>query len=137
MPAADIAQWTLDTLESGQQYQYQVSTPGPVPTTLLYSGTATTQRELGATFRFALMTDNHIEPPEAAVIGDFGLLTMPSVARDVGASKPDFILNLGDMLDFHYFGFNLPPPDGSYTKHAYLTYRKLLGDTLGSAESRR
>ena len=133
VPAADIAQWTLDTLESGQQYQYQVSTPGPVPTTLLYSGTATTQRELGATFRFALMTDNHIEPPEAAVIGDFGLLTMPSVARDVGASKPDFILNLGDMLDFHYFGFNLPPPDGSYTKHAYLTYRKLLGDTLGSA----
>jgi hypothetical protein len=133
VPASDIAQWTIDTLESGQQYEYQVSTPGQVPTTPLYSGTATTQRELGATFTFALITDNHIEPPEAAVIGDYGLRTMPDVARDVGASKPDFLLNLGDMLDFHSFGFNLPPPDGSYTKHAYLSYRRLLGDTLGNA----
>jgi len=132
-PAPDIAQWTIDTLESGQHYEYQVSTPGQMPTTLLYSGTATTQREPGATFTFALISDTHIEPPEAAVIGDYGPKTLPSIARGVGTSHPDFVLHLGDVLDFHSFGFNLPPPDGSFTKHAYLSYRELLGDTLGSA----
>jgi hypothetical protein len=35
------------------------------------------------------------------------------------------------MLDFHVFGFNDPPPDSSWTRLAYLDYRRMLGDTLG------
>jgi 3',5'-cyclic AMP phosphodiesterase CpdA len=58
--------------------------------------------------------------------------TLLDVARDVAAARPDFIVNLGDMLDFHLFGFNDPPPDGSWTRLAYLNYRRLLGDALGS-----
>ena len=47
------------------------------------------------------------------------------------ASDPDFMLNLGDILDFHAFGFNDPPPDSSWTRLAYLDYRRLLSNALG------
>jgi hypothetical protein len=43
------------------------------------------------------------------------------------------VLSLGDMLDFHSFGFNDPPPEAVYTRRAYRNYRVLLGDTLGNA----
>jgi 3',5'-cyclic AMP phosphodiesterase CpdA len=50
----------------------------------------------------------------------------------MGAAAPDFLVNLGDMLDFHQYGFNVPPPDGSITRLAYLNYRSTLGALLGS-----
>jgi hypothetical protein len=40
---------------------------------------------------------------------------------------------LGDMLDYHLFGFNAPPPDSSWARLGYLNYRRLLGDTVGQA----
>ncbi len=36
------------------------------------------------------------------------------------------------MLDFHQYGFNTPPPDGSITRQAYLNYRTTLGGLLGN-----
>jgi 3',5'-cyclic AMP phosphodiesterase CpdA len=36
------------------------------------------------------------------------------------------------MLDFHDFGFNAPPPSGEWTRVAYLSYRQLMGETLGN-----
>jgi 3',5'-cyclic AMP phosphodiesterase CpdA len=55
------------------------------------------------------------------------------VAAELGAASPDFMIHLGDMLDFHEYGFNDPPPEGSIARAAYLNYRTLLGDTSGRA----
>jgi hypothetical protein len=37
------------------------------------------------------------------------------------------------MLDFHLFGFNEPPPSSSWSRLAYLNYRRLLGHASGNA----
>jgi 3',5'-cyclic AMP phosphodiesterase CpdA len=96
-----------------------------------------TQREAGDSFVFALLTDTHIAPQDEIPPGlettGTAEQTLLGVAQDIRASSPDFIANLGDVLDFHRFGFNLPPPDGSWTRLGYLNYRRLLGDTLGNA----
>ena len=44
------------------------------------------------------------------------------------------MINLGDMLDFHLFGFNDPPPVEAWARLGYLGYRRLLGD---AARARR
>ena len=130
---ADIAQWSVVGLLPGRQYQYQVLIQDASSSQLLYSGSATTQRAPGDAFTFAVVTDNHTEAPETTVLGDYGPQTLAAVARDISNCQPDFFLNLGDMLDSHYYGFNLPPPDGTFAKHGYMNYRRLLGDTLGNA----
>ncbi len=109
-----------------------------LPGTLMYRGTVTTQRPPGEPYRFALITDTHISPRDVSASNlDEAVDTMErillDVADDVQADVPDFIVNLGDMLDFHQFGFNAPPPDGSWTRLAYLNYRRLLQDALGNA----
>ena len=88
---------------------------------VLYTGSAATAPAPGTPFTFALITDSHIEPrdpvpPGQTVIDDFyGTMetTLLTVTAEVGAAKPDFVINLGDMLDYHLFGFNAPPPDAS------------------------
>lgn len=131
----DVAQWSVQGLEAGRRHEYRIAAPG----LSLYSGTAMTARPPGTPFRFALITDTHVVPrdpvPAPTFVGtDFGGVqesTLLSVTSEVRAGQPDFLLNLGDTLDFHAFGFNEPPPDGVYTKLGYLNYRRLLGDTLG------
>jgi 3',5'-cyclic AMP phosphodiesterase CpdA len=104
----------------------------------LYAGTATTQRTPDDThFVFALVTDTHIAPRSVAP-GELDAIddqerTLLGIAPKMRTQNPDFIVNLGDMLDFHLFGFNDPPPDGSWTRLAYLNYRRLLQDSLGNA----
>jgi hypothetical protein len=131
LPAPDVAQWGFSNLEAGQRYEYRIVNGGEQGT--VYTGSLITQRETGATFTFGVMTDSHIEPPDAVYTGSFPELTLRGIARDVAAVHPDFLINMGDMLDFHYFGFNAPPPDPSYARGAYLRYRDSLGDTLGNA----
>jgi 3',5'-cyclic AMP phosphodiesterase CpdA len=58
---------------------------------------------------------------------------LEAVGVEVSTASPDFIVHLGDMLDFHKYGFNDPPPDGSITRAAYLNYRSLLGDSIARA----
>jgi 3',5'-cyclic AMP phosphodiesterase CpdA len=41
------------------------------------------------------------------------------------------MMNLGDMLDFHQYGFNPPVPSADIARQAYLNYRGLLGDVPG------
>ncbi len=161
-PAVDIAQWTVDGLVPGRRYVYEVSAPGaagqsgspgstgpagpvdpvaPTQPLLLYTGSAATAPAPGTPFSFALITDTHIEPrdpvpPGNTVIDDFyGTMetTLLAVTAEVAAVKPDFVINLGDMLDYHLFGFNAPPPDASWARLGYLNYRRLLGDTVGHA----
>ena len=160
-PAVDIAQWMVDGLVPGRRYVYEVSAfarrrrrrmrvarqvrqtrclPLSVPL-VLYTGSAATAPAPGTPFSFALITDSHIEPrdpvpPGETVIDDFyGTMetTLLTVAAEVGAVKPDFVINLGDMLDYHLFGFNAPPPDARWARLGYLNYRRLLGDTVGNA----
>jgi predicted phosphodiesterase len=141
-PAADIAQWTVAGLSPGRRYDYDIRTgvdDGREET--LYLGSAVTAREPGSAFTFALLSDSHIQPrdpiPEGTTVAaDFygsDESTLLAVASDISASNPDFLINLGDMLDYHLFGFNNPPPDSSWSRLAYLNYRRLLGDTLGHA----
>jgi hypothetical protein len=58
---------------------------------------------------------------------------LTAVSREIAAAAPDFLVNLGDMLDFHEFGFNVPPPDAATARQAYVNYRGALGDLSGSA----
>jgi hypothetical protein len=146
LPAAEIAQWAVDGLEPGLRYAYEILTtqaaPGrPAQDRSLYVGSAVTTRDPGSAFTFAVLADSHIEPrtpiPDGTRIGEdswgWDEDTLLSVAGDIAASNPDFLLNLGDMLDFHIFGFNDPPPDSSWTRLGYLDYRRMLGETLGHA----
>lgn len=134
VPATDIAQWSVGGLQAGQRYDYEIRADRS-----LYLGSAVTTRDPGASFSFAVLTDSHIIPRDPVPVGSevgndfngFQESTLLTVASDVAAGNPDFILNMGDTLDFHMFGFNEPPPDSSWTRLAYLNFRRLLGDTLG------
>lgn len=132
-PVLDVAQWKFAGLEPGQQYDYQIKNAGDEQAAPIYLGMATTQREPGAAFTFGLLTDSHIEPSDAVYTGNGPEETLRSVGSDIRADHPDFMINMGDMLDFHYFGFNAPPPNSSYVRGAYLRYRSALGDALGNA----
>jgi 3',5'-cyclic AMP phosphodiesterase CpdA len=135
--ADDIAQWAFEGLEPGTRYEYRIIVEEDGEEAPLYSGSVVTQREAGESFSFALLTDTHIPPREVRAgdlaTADFQEQTLLEVAAEIGPQNPDFIVNLGDMLDFHLFGFNDPPPDGSWTRLAYLNYRRLFADTLGNA----
>ena len=130
--ATDVALWTFDGLDPGTRYEFEVSSTESTSSAPLYTGSATTQRQAGDTFTFALISDSHIGP-DATWSNQGDWCTLAAVSTKVAATSPDFVMNLGDMLDFHQFGFDLPPPDGSYTRQAYLNYRALLGDTLAHA----
>ena len=123
----DIAQWTFRDLLPGRRYDYEVLTAAG---TSLYTGSAVTQRLPGDAFTFALISDSHIGADLSFTNqGDPAILK--NVSADLGKAAPDFFMNLGDMLDFHQYGFNDPPTTGSITRLAYLNYRNSLGDTLG------
>ena len=130
--AADLAQWFIDGLSAGTAYDYQISALLPAGEVPLFQGAATTQRPAGASFTFALVTDTHIgSDPLYSNQGDPRTLEAASAA--IATAAPDFVVNLGDMLDFHEYGFNAPPPDGSITREAYLNYRQTFGATVASA----
>jgi hypothetical protein len=133
-PAGDIAQWDIGGLEPGQRYHYEVLAGDD----LLASGSAVTAREPGTAFTFALLSDTHIPPRMPVPLGmndgmdgnTYQEEVLPVVSADIAANAPDFLLNLGDTLDFHMFGFNDPPPDALWTRLGYLNYRRLFADTL-------
>jgi hypothetical protein len=137
LPAPDIAAWTITGLSAGARHAYRVLGEGRV----LYEGSAVTARRPGTPFSFALITDTHIEardpvPEETAVGYDFyGEMeqTMLDVMPQVAATAPDFVINLGDIVDTHQFGFNVPPPDAHWARLALLNYRRLLGDVTAQA----
>jgi len=135
--AADLAEWHVDGLSGGTRYDYEVvglkdaSGLGDVTVeTSLYQGTLTTARPSGSSFSFALVSDTHIGSDLTFTNqGDPTILGAASAA--IRSLDADFVVNLGDMLDFHEYGFNDPPPDGSITRAAYLNYRNSFGRTLG------
>jgi hypothetical protein len=140
----DVAQWQVAGLSAGRAYTYAIHAVEPeadAPERALYEGRVVTPREEGARYSFAVLTDSHIPPRNPLPRGDavgtdfyaFDEQTLMDVSRMIAGDRPDFLLHLGDMLDFHLFGFNEPPPDSAWSRLAYLNYRRLLGDTLGQA----
>lgn len=130
-PAHDIAEWKVSGLDSGSVYEYELLADDRS----VFVGRAVTQREPGESYEFALITDSHIEPRDVGP-GDLSALTyaesvLLQVDANVAEQDPDFLFNLGDMLDFHDYGFNDPPPSGEPTRLAYLNYRRLLDQSLG------
>jgi hypothetical protein len=133
--AADALEWTVSNLSPSTRYEYEIFEEA-VERRTLFTGSVTTARPPGESFKFAVVTDTHIPPREVApgdvaTVNDFEAV-MAFVANDISVFSPEFIVNLGDMLDFHMFGFNQPPPDKSWTRLGYLNYRRLYGDLLGS-----
>ena len=136
-PASDTAQWQLEGLLAASRYEYLVAARDADGETNLYLGSVITTRAPGTSFTAALITDSHIQPREVPP-GDVSTTgsmepTLALVARDVEAAHPDFVLNLGDILDFHPFGFNDPPPNASWARLGYLNYRRLLSTSIGNA----
>jgi predicted phosphodiesterase len=135
-PTDDVVELTFYDLSPGTTYEYRVIADVDEEIELA-TGRVTTQRAPGEPFTFTLVTDTHI-PPRSYVPLDLGTentheSTLLTVAQEMAVANPDFVMNLGDMLDFHMFGFNDPPPESSWTRLAYLNYRRLYGRTLGLA----
>lgn len=136
--ASDLAEFHFDGLDAGTRYDYQIvaSTEGAeaeaaeASEELLYEGSVVTQRPKGTAFSFAMLSDPHIGA-NLAYHNQGDETILQTVGAQIAEMSPDFIVNLGDMLDFHEYGFNSPPPDGSVTRLAYLNYRWGLGDALG------
>lgn len=137
LPASDLAEWHVSDLEPGTRYEYRVLREQDGERSLLSEGSVMTQRPKGQPFNFGLITDTHIaprgiEPGETALI-TYQESTLAVVAGNMLPEGHDFVVNLGDMLDFHAYGFNAPPPSGAPTRDGYLNYRRLLGDVLSGA----
>jgi len=119
----DVKEWRITGLQPGADYEYRVSDGIGAP----YPGRFVTQRLPGQGFTFALLADTHIfvESPE-----DVAHVLEP-VAELITADRPDLVLHLGDVLDYHVFGFNDPPPDESWPRLGMLAYREMTGRLLG------
>jgi 3',5'-cyclic AMP phosphodiesterase CpdA len=128
----DIAEWSFAGFAPGTTYEYEILLPAGDAGPTVYSGSAVTQRPAASSFTFAIISDSHIGA-DLTFTNQGMPEVLEAVGADVGAAAPDFMIHLGDMLDFHQYGFNDPPTDGSVTRLAYLNYRTLLGDTLGRA----
>lgn len=131
----DVIEWHPQGLSSDTIYEYAITdTQEPSAAASLFEGRAVTARTSSEeVFSFALVTDAHIEVSNyAADTTDARALTLMQVGEDLATEPPDFTVHLGDQIDFHMFGFNKPPTDGSYTRRGYLNYRGFLGDVAGS-----
>lgn len=130
--ADDAAEWQISGLEPGSHYRYQVLSGARGGAEVLYEGGVSTAQLRGAPFEFALISDTHIgahlDYPNQ---GDAA--TLSAVSDEIRAVAPDFVINLGDLLDYHEFGFNVPPPDTATARLAFLNYRASLGGTLANA----
>lgn len=133
--ASSIAEWKADDLSAGTRYDYRITSLEPERTgEVLFEGSAITQRPPGQEFSFTIITDTHVPQPVDTAQRDQIEQVYQDVMRDVTQlEQPDFIVNLGDLLDFHLYGFNAPPllPQGS--RDAYMNYRSLMGPILGNA----
>jgi len=130
--AQDLAEWNLDGLSAGVGYEYRLSVGTGSHETPLFQGAVTTQRPVGQSFTFALVTDTHIGS-DLTYTNQGNPKTLQSASAAIADAAPDFVVNLGDILDFHEYGFNAPPPDSSIARDAYLNYRQTFGPTIGSA----
>ncbi len=126
--AAEVVQWRVGLLRPATAYRYRVVERVPDATdAVLYQGSVTTRRNPGDSFVFCMLADTHVFVHDPGITGDI----VNRVARQIENEAPDLVIHLGDMLDYHYFGFNQPPPDPGWVRIGYLAYRVLAGDLPG------
>lgn len=125
--AMDTITDSVDTVDAGST---DSDGSDDIPENVLYQGSLVTRRASGETFRFALLTDSHIGT-NLDYSNQGSPAVLQTVSGQIARAMPDFMINLGDMLDFHQFGFNTPPPASLITARAYANYRMLLGDAAG------
>jgi 3',5'-cyclic AMP phosphodiesterase CpdA len=136
--APDVAQWSVSGLAAGSRYDYRLVEGAPKVNDTgdelitVFEGSGITQKPAGAAYTFALLSDSHIGY-DLAFSNQGDPLVLADVGESIAQLKPDFIANLGDLVDFHQFGFNAAPPDGSITRGAYLNYRQTFGAGFASA----
>ncbi len=150
----DVIEWHATGLSAGSRYSYQIRKHEPSePTKELFKGGFSTRPKSGTSFTFDLITDSHLfvrdfteeEIAEYPLEDAVPLLTdiykvlytywraeaitkLTRIARNVYSDSPDFLIHLGDVMDFHGFAHNPPSPDSRWTRKGYLEYRKLLGE---------
>lgn len=130
--ANDAAEWKVNGLRAGSEYEYIVRRG----TETLFAGRAVTERVAGESFRFALITDSHTSPRDVPAGSletiNFKEETLLAVAENIGKTNPDFVMHVGDVIDYHDWGFNIPTPSANHTRFAYLNYRRLYQEALGN-----
>lgn len=135
MENPDVARFDVTGLSAETTYEYQIiaePTESNTEEALLYESRATTAPKAGATFSFALISDTHIGgDPFYSNQGNPAIMT--DIMAQIDAAKPDLLFNLGDMLDFHKYGFNNAPPTETVIRDTYFAYRELLGHTVSYA----
>lgn len=133
--APDVAEWQLTDLLPGARYDYRISRVEVTEAgdasaielgAALYEGSGVTQRPTGQAYTFALLSDSHIGY-DVGYDNQGDPIVLSTVGDSIATLQPDFIANLGDLVDFHEFGFNAAPPDGMITRGAYLNYRDAFG----------
>jgi predicted phosphodiesterase len=60
-------------------------------------------------------------------------LVTAQISSEMLEASPDFVMHLGDVLDYHEFGFNVAPYDPILSRWAYQNYRNAMGNTIGRA----
>ncbi len=94
--AGEFVNWSVDGLDGGRAYEYQVRTAvpgaelGPVA-----QGRFTTQRSGEVSFDAALITDAHTG---AFTDGTGPIEVLDEVIRNVRRDRPDFVIALGDNV---------------------------------------
>ncbi len=144
-------EWRIDQLSEGTTYEYRVvDVTDPQSEKELFRGEFRTKPLSGSPFVFDVIADSHVYARDftASELEQYPLpeshaemyarqkasaiSLLPIIASNMAGDGPDFIVHLGDIIDFHGFEFENPPPDGTWTRKAYLEYRQLLGDLLGN-----
>jgi len=149
----DVVEWHASDLAAGTRYEYRIMEHGPaVQAKELYTGGFSTTPGAGTSFTFDLISDSHIfvrdltdeeiaeyplvdTPPfqEQAQLAAFrrekaeSIDTLVKVAGNVLSDAPDFMIHLGDLMDFHGFSHNPPSPAKMWTRKGYLDYRHHVG----------
>lgn len=126
----DLGDLEFTGLEAGTSYEYQILDAETEELRVLYDGKALTQKPAGANFSFAMISDTHIGANlDFSNQGDAAVTAQ--ISFELLQSNPDFIVHLGDVLDYHQFGFNVPPPEPIVARWAYQNYRGAMGNTIG------
>ncbi len=74
-----------------------------------------------------MVTDTHIGA-DLSYSNQGDELVYAAICAEIEQDDPDFLINLGDLLDYHQLGFNVPPPTAELSRAAYLNYRNAMGN---------
>jgi hypothetical protein len=131
--ASAVVEWAVENLEPNSAYEYRIVAfdgSDEPEGRVLFEGKARTARPPGESFRFAMVSDTHIGA-DLAYSNQGDELVYAAICAEIEREDPDFMINLGDLLDYHQFGFNVPPPTGEVSQAAYLNYRRSMGNLSG------